>query len=196
MVVHGNRQNAFRLILPDDIFIQLLFEFGRFFEGDDGVCRILLFKRFVQHGFADFHAVFADERSFGRSDQLSDFAFFLAAKGTVSFFFSHGFIPPCVFSSVPSVPRVPPVRRNTGRGGIRKVYRAARPNKTGAPLSYFRESSASCLFRVFGTIVIFCRTPYRLSRIRAPRPRTYNCRGRYPVRSPKGLSPYFRKESG
>ena len=87
VVVHRHGENALRLVLPDDILIQLRLDLGGLFEFH----RFLRRRRghLCQHVAAQLHALVADEHAVRAGNEFFYFGFFLPAEGTALFVFCH-----------------------------------------------------------------------------------------------------------
>ena len=84
MVVHGDGQYLFSLVLTDDVFIELVLDFRGFFKGNG--LDVADFK-LLYHIATDSHALVANTRSVLSADKTVYFFFRFSAKRTKSFFF-------------------------------------------------------------------------------------------------------------
>ena len=88
MVIHGDGQNAFRPVLPDDVIVQPRLDLGGFeqfyvrprFRPRAGVQNLLA---------AAFHALVADTNAVRPDDQLPHLFLGSAAERTITFLFFH-----------------------------------------------------------------------------------------------------------
>ena len=91
VIIDGDGEHALRLVLPDDILIELLLDLGGLFEFD-------LFRRLVgghlfEHIAAEFDAFVTDEHAVRSRDEFFYFGAFLPAEGTALFIFCHKNLP-------------------------------------------------------------------------------------------------------
>ena len=95
VVVHRNRKGFFRLLLADDMVVEVGDDFGgggQFAVGrSPRACGGGVFR--VQHHTAGFHAFVADAGVGFTLNQVFHFLFGFAAKGAVAVFCGHGFYP-------------------------------------------------------------------------------------------------------